>query len=43
MRCGAHVCTHAADGDNRFVVIGSDHDDVRRSGAYVLFCTDFLV
>ena len=30
--CGAHVGSHAADGDNRFVIIGFDHDDVLRSG-----------
>ena len=36
--CGAHVGLGAADGHNRFVVIGFDHDDVHRSGACVLFC-----
>ena len=35
--CGAHVCSHAACGHHRFVVIGFDLDDVHRSGACVLF------
>ena len=34
---GAHVCSHAACGHHRFVVIGFDLDDVHRSGAWVLF------
>ena len=36
--CGAHVGPDAAGGHHRFAVIGSDHDDVRRNGACVLFC-----
>ena len=35
---GAHVGSDAPDGHHRSVIIGSDHDDVRRNGACVLFC-----
>ena len=33
--CGAHVGHDAADGDNRFVIIGFNHDDVLQSGECV--------